>query len=209
MVDGTLLSRAAYDALASELIAEITAHHKREPLARGLPKESLREKFFAGASPEFFRGVLAALEQDGAFISEKEMVRLRDHARDLSPDDVTLRDALEHLYRAAGVAPPALADALTQTAGNSNAQHGRKILQLLLDSGALVRVHGEMLFHREALKELVTKLRAHATNQPDRTIDVGMFKDLAGVSRKYAIPLLEHFDRQRVTRREGDRRVVL
>jgi selenocysteine-specific elongation factor len=66
-----------------------------------------------------------------------------------------------------------------------------------------------MFFHAAALDKLVTKLRAHAEQNTDRTIDVGAFKDLAGISRKYAIPLLEFFDRQRVTRREGERRVIL
>ena len=60
-----------------------------------------------------------------------------------------------------------------------------------------------------ALDELVAKLRAHAQRTSDRAIDVGAFKDLAGISRKYAIPLLEYLDRQRVTRREGERRVIL
>ena len=93
---------------------------------------------------------------------------------------------------------PALADAFTK-AGLDNTR-GRKILQLMLDSGSLVKVHGDMLFHQEALDALIQKLRAHAVTQSDRSIDVGSFKELAGISRKYAIPLLEYFDRQRVTR---------
>ena len=66
-----------------------------------------------------------------------------------------------------------------------------------------------MFFHRAALEDLTKELRDYASRQSNRTIDVPGFKELAGVSRKYAIPLLEYFDRQRVTRREGDRRVVL
>jgi selenocysteine-specific elongation factor len=80
---------------------------------------------------------------------------------------------------------------------------------LLIDAGVLVKVHGDMFFHRAALDDLVKKLGAYADKTPDRAIDVGAFKDLAGISRKYAIPLLEYFDRQRVTRREGERRIVL
>ena len=66
-----------------------------------------------------------------------------------------------------------------------------------------------MFFHRSALDELTKKIRSYAERNSERTIDVAKFKDLAGVSRKYAIPLLEYLDRQRVTRREGDRRIVL
>ena len=72
-----------------------------------------------------------------------------------------------------------------------------------------MKVHGEMLCHRVALDDLTRKLREHGAKQADGAIDVAAFKELAGVSRKYAIPLLEYLDRQRVTRREGDRRIIL
>jgi selenocysteine-specific elongation factor len=140
---------------------------------------------------------------------EKEVVHLRDHSRELSPEDARLRDALVQVFREAGVAPPAINDAFAKAGMNSNQPHARKILQLLIDSGDLVKVHGDMFFPRAALDELIEKLRSHAAKTADRAIDVGAFKDLAGISRKYAIPLLEYFDRQRVTRREGERRIIL
>ena len=206
-LDSTLIGSAVYRELNEAILKEIEAFHKREPLARGLPKELLRDRFFAGAAPELFREVTARLEKDGAFVSEKEVVRLREYSRDLSTDDTRARDKLETVYRAAGVAPPSLAEAFA-SAGLDNTR-GRKILQLLVDSGVLIKVHGDMLFHHEALESLTEKLRKHAASRADRSIDVGTFKELARISRKYAIPLLEHFDRQRVTRREGDRRIVM
>ena len=206
-LETTLLAREVYDELKKAVVREIEAHHKGEPLARGLPKETLHDRFFAGASTEVFRESIAQMEKDGAFTSEKEIVKLRGHSRELSPEDAQAKDKLEAAYRNAGVAPPALVDAF-KNAGLDNTR-GRKILQLMLDSGSLVKVHGDMLFHQESLDALIQKLRAHAVTQPDRSIDVGAFKELAGISRKYAIPLLEYFDRQRVTRREGDRRIVL
>jgi selenocysteine-specific elongation factor len=208
-VEGTLISRAAFDDFDRQLLAEISAHHKREPLSRGLPKEVLRERFFAGATAESFRAMLAEVETRGAIVSEKEVVRLRDHTREVSADDAHRRDLLEEIFRTAGVAPPSLNEAFSNAGLKPTEQYARKILQLLIDSGALVKVHGDMFFHVSALDNLVTKLRVHAEQNPDRTIDVGAFKDLAGISRKYAIPLLEYFDRQRVTRREGERRVIL
>jgi selenocysteine-specific elongation factor len=204
-VDGLLISRVVFDDFDRQLLAEISAHHKREPLSRGLPKEVLRERFFAGATAETFRAMLAELERRGAIVSEKEVVRLREHTREVSSDDARRRDALEQIFRTAGVAPPSLNEAFTNAGLKPTEQYARKILQLLIDSGALVKVHGDMFFHVSALDDLITKLRARA----EQTIDVGAFKDLAGISRKYAIPLLEYFDRQRVTRREGERRVIL
>ncbi|MCA1613975.1 MAG: SelB C-terminal domain-containing protein, partial [Acidobacteria bacterium] len=106
---------------------------------------------------------------------------------------------------------PTLDEALARAAeaGGAPREHARKILQLLLDAGALRRVTPELFFHRDALDRLIDALRAHAAATPDRLIDVAAFKDLARVSRKYAIPLLEYLDRERVTRRAGDRRLIL
>jgi selenocysteine-specific elongation factor len=67
-----------------------------------------------------------------------------------------------------------------------------------------------MFMHAYALDDLKTRLINYASqHEPDRLIDVATFKDLAGVSRKYAIPLLEYFDRAQVTRRAGDKRLIL
>ena len=208
-IETTLISTEAYDELKDRIVEAITVHHKREPLSRGLSKELLRERFFSGGPAETFRDVIGQLERDGAFVADKEVVHLRGHTRELSADDARLRDKLEKIYRDAGVAPPSLAEAFAQAGVNSSPHRGRPILQLLLDSGVLFRVHGDMIFHRAALNDLIAKIRSHAKTRADRSIDVGAFKELAGISRKYAIPLLEHFDRTRVTRREGDRRVIL
>ncbi len=208
-VEGTLISRAAFDDFERQLVAGVSAHHQREPLSRGLSKEILRERFFSGGSAEAFRAVLAEIEKQGGVVVEKEVVRLRDHSRELSAEDARLRDELEQTFREAGVAPPSINEAFSQAGLKATQQHARKVLQLLIDSGTLVKVQGEMFFHRAALDDLIKQLRNHAEKSPDRSIDVGTFKNLAAISRKYAIPLLEHFDRQRITRREGERRVVL
>ena len=208
-VDRRFLSSAAFDEVNRQIAAEVAAHHQREPLSRGLSKEIVRERFFAGASGETFRAMMTELEKRGSFVVEKEIVRLPDHTRQLSDDDARVQDALETMFREAGLSAPNLADAFAKAGLKPSDPRGRKILQLLIDSGALVKVHGEMFFHKSALDDLVKKLRAHAQQKTDHSIDVGAFKDLAGISRKYAIPLLEYLDRQRVTRREGERRVIL
>jgi selenocysteine-specific elongation factor len=209
--DGVYVGRARFDHLAQATLAEVEAHHKREPLARGMLRETLRERHFAYAAPEIFRAVVAQLEQRGALVSDKEVVRAAAHSLSLSPADAALRDRLEQVYRQAALEAPTLDEALASAgpAGQSR-EHGRKILQLLLDAGALLRVNNEFFLHREALAELVEKLRAYAAaHEPERLIDVPAFKELARISRKYAIPLLEYLDRERLTRRAGDKRIIL
>jgi selenocysteine-specific elongation factor len=209
--DGTLIALASFDGLSRAAVEEIVSHHKREPLARGLARETLRERQFAHTPPEVFRAVLARLEQRGEVVLEKEIARVREHSLELSGVDAQLRDRLEGVYEQAAWEPPSLDQAM-QIAGFANDQktHGRKILQHLIDSKSLVRVHGDLFFHVKALDLLKKKLQQYGdSHEPARAIDVAAFKDLAGVTRKYAIPLLEYLDRERLTRREGDRRVIL
>ncbi len=211
--EGFVVARESLDRLIAASIACVENHHRREPLQRGLPRETLREQLFAHAPVELFRAALSAAEARGQLVPERDIVRSPAHTLDLSPADAALRSRLEAIYRDAALEPPALEEALARSAAGSVAgaprDHARKILQLLLDAGALRRVTPDLLFHREPLEGLIDALRAHAAATPDRLIDVAAFKDLARVSRKYAIPLLEYFDRERVTRRAGDRRLIL
>jgi selenocysteine-specific elongation factor len=174
-------------------------------------RETLREKVFTHSVPELFAGVIARLEADGKVVSEKDIVRLSQHSVGLSEQDLQLSKRIEQIYLAAGVEAPAVDDVMTRT-NVSSPQRGqaRKLLQLLLDDRKLVRIQGEMFMHAQVVQDLKTKLHAYASqHEPERLIDVAAFKDLAGVSRKYAIPLLEYFDREQVTRRAGDKRLIL
>jgi selenocysteine-specific elongation factor len=210
-VNGDLLIPSIFNDLKVKVLEDIEAHHRSEPLSRGLAKEILRGRHFANTPADLLRAVLAQLEMESSVTVEKDVVRKREHTRAMSGADAELRDRLERVYREAKLAAPNLADAFAKAGVNASAQaHGRKLLQVLIDAGLLVRVDGEMFFHREALDELIGKLRAVAERNPaDRSIDVASFKALAGISRKHAIPLLEYLDRHRITRREGDKRIVL
>jgi selenocysteine-specific elongation factor len=209
--EGVLVASESLLRLLGAAVAEVEAHHRREPLSRGLARETLRERVFSRAAPEIFRAALRRAEAEGALVSDRELVRAGGHSLDLPPADAALRDRLEGVYREAGLEAPALEEAYARAGGDgASREHLRKLLQLLLDSGALVRVREDLLFHREALARLTAALREYAdARSPERLIDVAAFKELSGVSRKYAIPLLEYFDRERVTRRAGDRRLIL
>jgi selenocysteine-specific elongation factor len=87
-------------------------------------------------------------------------------------------------------------------------KRAEKLLQILLREKSLVRVSPELIFHREALRRLKEMLGTHKKTKSER-ISVPGFKELTGITRKYAIPLLEYLDRVRVTRRAGDERVIL
>jgi selenocysteine-specific elongation factor len=208
---GVFLSSEIFNSYCDQVREELDKFHRREPLARGLPRETLRERVFAHAWPEVFTSVITALESQKRLVSEKETIRSSSHSVDLSEQDQGLRQKFEEVYKKAGVEAPSIEELMTQAGvGAAQRTHARKILQLLIDGGKIVRVQGDMLMDAGALDGLKRKLQEYgATKEPDRLIDVAAFKELAGVSRKYAIPLLEYFDRARVTRRAGDKRVIL
>ena len=205
------LSRTAFDLLADATTEAVRLHHRNEPLSRGLSRETLRERLFALATPGVFRAVLAHLENGGLITTDKEIVRAASHTLTLSPGDAAFKNNLEAVYKAAGLEAPGFEEALRRTGNEGGpAAHSRSIFQLLIDAGTVVRVGNDLFFHKDALDTLLVQLHAYAeANEPDRLIDVAAFKDIAGVSRKYAIPLLEYLDRERVTRRAGDKRLIL
>ena len=208
---GVYLSQDSFEQLSRDVLAELDRHHKREPLARGMLRETLREKLFAHSLPEVFSAVIGRLEVKGEVTSEKDVIRLSSHRVGLTDQDAKLSDEIEKIYRDAGVEAPSLDEAMTRAhVAPPQRTQARKILQLLLDNGKLIRVHGDMFMHAAAIETLKTKLQDYAAqHEPERLIDVPAFKNLAGVSRKYAIPLLEYLDREQLTRRAGDKRLIL
>ncbi|MGI8837535.1 MAG: selenocysteine-specific translation elongation factor [Pyrinomonadaceae bacterium] len=208
---GVFIGVEDFKQLAETVVAETRSHHQREPLSRGLAREVLRERFFNPAAPEVFRAVMQYLENQGMLVTQKDLVRLREHKPDLSTADSTLRDKIAAIYETAQLEPPSLDQAL-ESAGVTSAQraHARKILQMLVDNGTVIRAQGDMFLHVSAINSLRQLLRDFASqHEPDRLINVAQFKELAGISRKYAIPLLEYLDQERVTRRAGDKRIIL
>ncbi len=208
---GIFIGTANLAGRACEVVEAVKSHHRRDALSRGLARELLRERLFAHAPLELFRAVLNQLESKGILVTEKDLVRVREHTLDLSAADATLRDKLAAVYETAQLEPPTLEQALESSGvAPSERVHGRKILQLLLDNGTLIRVQGDMLLHASAINRLRELLREFALkHEPERLIDVSQFKELAAVSRKYAIPLLEYLDQERITRRAGDKRIIL
>lgn len=205
------LAAGHFTALKEKTVAEIEDAHLRDPLGRGMLREILREKVFGKVPLEVFRGVISSLEAGKILSSERDMVGLVAHKLELSEEEESLRAHLRAVYRDATFEVPKLEEALARSIENTKFQrsHARRIFQLLLDNGELVKVTEELYFWKPAISDLIDSIRAYAAASGDRMIDVPSFKEIAGISRKYAIPLLEYFDREKITMREGDKRRIL
>ncbi len=210
-IENFLLARTPFENLKTKALAEIEGFHRKEPLAKGILQATLREKIFSRFAPEIFKAVLSSLESDKIIAAEKDFVRAAAHNLELSKDEKILRDRLSGIYRNAKLEVPKLEDALNEAVKGTKSDKtlARKIFQIFLNTGEIVKISDEFYFIRAEIENLVAKLKNFAENSADRLIDVAAFKDIAGISRKYAIPLLEYFDRERITRRAGDKRLIL
>jgi selenocysteine-specific elongation factor len=192
------VDRAWFQAARGRMVEAVREFHRKNPLQPGIAKLDLRS---AGAPPF----VLDALLTDaaGETVAEGETVRLRSHTLVLNEDERQARAAIESAFQQAGLAAPALGQVLAKS--GVEPARARSLLQILLREKQLVRINDEMVVHHSAIEALRRMLEAR---KPAR-FNVGTFKDWTGVSRKYAIPLLEFLDRERITRRQGEERLIL
>jgi selenocysteine-specific elongation factor len=194
------VDRPWFHSAREKLLLAVREFHRKNPLLPGIPKQDLRGRELPD-SPAFL--IDAILAQENQIVVEGENVRLAIHKLVLKQDEEQARTAIERAFEQAGLAVPALPDVLAKS--GVEAARARSLLQILLREKRLIRVSDDLVFHHTAMEKLRTMLAAHKAAR----FNVGTFKDWTGISRKYAIPLLEYLDRERVTRREGDERVVL
>jgi len=184
-------------------VQALEAFHRANPLKPGMSREELRGR--AGAVDErVFAFLLTALDAEGAVKTDRDKVRLASHEVRLSPDQQRVLDRLEEDFLRADAAPPSAEEALGRAGLGGDEEH--ELFQVLVQAGTLVRVKDSLYFHARALETIQT--RVVALLQDRKEIGPGDIKDLLGISRKYAIPLLEFFDQRRVTTRVGERRIL-
>jgi selenocysteine-specific elongation factor len=202
-----LVTPAVVSTLAARLVALVDEFHRANPLTDGIPREEARERLFARAHPMVFELVVSQLAADGR-LTVRDRIARAGHRLELSPDETRGRDAIERVYRQAGLKPPD-AGGVAVEAGVAPAL-AEKMTALLLRQKRLARVD-TLIFHVDALASLKDELKALRAQAPDgrATIDVAGFKERYGVTRKFAIPLLEWLDRERVTKRAGETRTIL
>ena len=187
-----------------QVLAAVKQHHARHPLEEGMPREELRERLFSDAAPGLFEHVLGGLIQAGDIVA-RDRIALRGHSLALTDDEARARDAILREVEQGGLAPPDGAELVARTGARKDVVE--RMAALLVRQKRLVRA-GDLCFHPAALQQLKDDARAMKAGGTDR-IDVGTFKERYQVTRKYAIPLLEYLDRERVTRRIGDVRGIL
>jgi selenocysteine-specific elongation factor len=206
------VSTGHFETLKRRAVEELEKFHQANPLVTGLAKEELRGRLASRASGEMvlpssllFNSVLQTLSAAGKVSLQGELVRAGGREIQLTPEEVAAKDQISRAFEQASLAVPSAKEVLG--ALRIDRARAEKILHLLLREKTLVKVAEDLIFHRAALERLRRQVAQRKGR--DHRIDVAVFKEMTGLTRKYAIPLLEYLDRERVTRREGDTRVIL
>ena len=199
----TFVQSGSIEALKLALFQRLEQFHRQNPLEPGVGREQLRDQ--RSVSPEIFDAVLAVLVRNQRVEVTGDLVRLPGRGVVMKEEEAESKKTIEDAFATAGLKVPALHEVLAGL--KVDKVRAQKIVTLLLRDRVLVKVSEGLVFHRNALEGLRRQMAAQKAKSSK--IDVGGFKEMTGVSRKYAIPLLEYLDRERVTKRVGDAREIL
>ncbi|MGZ3427233.1 MAG: selenocysteine-specific translation elongation factor [Polyangia bacterium] len=197
---GAVVGEAALATLAERAVAAVAAFHAAQPLLPGMPREELRAK--VSSDGKLLHLVVESLAQKGALVADRDTVRVPSHDPERKKAQAGLAPLAERtlaLYETAALQPPRPVEAAATLAVDP--RELQPVIDLLVRGGSLVRMK-DLVFHAPAVaalrEKLIAHLKAHAQISPQE------WKDLVGASRKFTIPLAEHFDAEKVTMRVGE-----
>jgi selenocysteine-specific elongation factor len=198
-----LVSPASFAEASAHVVQAVRNFHDANPLVAGMSKEELRDRVNLG--PDVFSAMLARAAAEKKLELAGELVHSPGCGVVMKDEESESKKIIEQAFRSAGLKVPSLKDVLAGL--KVDKARAQKIVTLLLRDKMLIKISEDLVFHQSALADLRQKITALKPATPK--IDVARFKDMTGISRKYAIPLLEYLDRERITRRVGDERIIL
>ena len=197
------MTTAHFNTAQKNILSFLNEYHAQNPLRTGAPREEVRGK--AGdINEKIFAAALRYLSESNEIVENGATLRLASHSVEIDETLGEVKTKLESVFKNAHFQPPSVEDAFSQSGGKGNSN--RNALQLLIDQGVLLRLKDNIVYHRLALSEAENLLREHLSQNNE--ITAAEFRDLLGITRKHAIPLLEYFDTARITLRVEDKRVL-
>jgi len=200
-----LIAATCLERLNKAIVQLLENYHKNNPLKSGIGKEELRSQLIPKVDQKLFFYSLNNLIKKGTIVHEQADVRLAQHSIVLQIDEKKMKDDIMTLYQKSGLKPPNLKDMLTIFSDFPEKQI-KSVLDLLLQENKLVKVSESLYFENQALIKLKENIIEFITREGE--IDAPRFKEMTGLSRKFSIPLLEYFDKIKLTIRIDDKRVL-
>ena len=201
----TVIAEEAYQGARAKALSVVEHFHKNNPLAPGISREALHSNAFGDAPPIVFQSILDNLVQAKKLETSHEIVHSHGRRVTLNSDEEKIRDTIQAAFRRYGLEVPHSDEVIAKLKLDS--ETAKTILQFMIRDGSLAKISEQFVIDQAAMDGVIAKLKERKKTDPN--LGVPEFKDLTNVSRKYAIPILEYFDRIRVTRRSGNSRLIL
>ena len=199
-----VVSSHAYRDFQDRIMLEIETYHKRHPMKEGLSREELRTTLGDFLDPKLFNKALKDLEDDKKVVADKENVRIEGHRVNLKDEEVLLREKITRIYRDSGLTPPSTKEIMETFSKEKDA--ATNILAVMTNSNVLVKVNEDLYFYSESIDRLKQDYRELLIR--DGKSSPASFKDMTGLSRKFIIPLMEYFDKTKLTIRVENHRML-
>jgi len=203
-IDDLLIGALALDGIRDAMLSTLDAFHKKNPLVAGMGKEELREHL-PTHPPQVFERLLEEASKAKQIELAGDLIRLPGRGVVLKDEEAQSKRIIESAFSSAGLKVPSLKDVLASL--KIDKARAQKIVTLLLRDKTLVKISEDLVFHSTALENLKNSIAQE--KKKSSKMDVARFKDITGVTRKYAIPLLEYLDREHITRRVGEERLIV
>jgi len=200
----TVVSASFHKELQQKILNELSAYHKKYPLKEGSLKEELRSVLGRHVPVRLFLSAVQALARTGKIVLDREIIRLAEHQINLQEDMEELRETLNRIYLDAGLTPPTMREVMERLAEKKNP--ARKVMDVMLRDGILVKISEDLYFHRDSLQNLRENYKNLLIKEGKAT--PASFRELTGLSRKFIIPLMEYFDLTKLTIRAGEFRLL-
>lgn len=193
--------RCQMERLKEKIITCIQDYHVKEPTRIYMALSALRTQM--KVEEPLLERAIVELANEGRLQRNDIRVALTDHQPHFTPRQTEVRNALNRLYSNRMFQPPVdLAEVMQLIKTEKDITE--MMLTSLLESGRLIRLPEGVILHYQAVRKAERVLTAHRSE----TISVGEFRDAIGATRKYALPLLQYFDSQGITRRVQDKRII-
>ncbi|MFZ5916818.1 MAG: selenocysteine-specific translation elongation factor [Chloroflexota bacterium] len=196
-----LVSMAGWRSVTQTIQDILSVYHRERPLRQGMDREELKSRLgrsVRNLNGRVFNAVVSRAAAEGVLVEGQTLLYLTTHRVEFSPVQQKQVDEVLELFRRQPYTTPSVAECETQL--------GPDLLAALIEQGYLVRLGDDVLFLAPIYQDMVQRVTDFIRREG--SITVAQVRDMFNASRKYALALMEHLDERRITRREGDVRVL-
>ena len=188
-----------------KMLAALAGYHKKNPLQLGLVKEELRASVGKAIDQKVFGYCLNELLRKGEMVQEESVVRLASHEVALQADEEELQREILTWYGDKGLFTPTVKETIERF-GDYPEKMVKQVVELLLREEKLLKISESLYYSKAIIDDLAAKVLVYMEKEGE--IDAPGFKELTGLTRKFSIPIMEYFDRVKLTMRIGDKRIL-